>query len=293
MNPLLKLYRKLTNWRWEIGFLDNSLESVINGEPLRVHWVNLPFRDRWFADPFILDYNDREIILLCEEYSDKLKRGRIAKLVIDRESYELKTWKIVLDLPTHLSFPRIIRKEDKIYIHPENSASGKHTIYQYNLDKDALIQGRVICDDPLTDAIMLEYQGRQLLFTTLEPDPNGRTLSIYEMNDGKYQRVDKVEFDNNCARMAGDFFEANGSIYRPAQDCNGVYGKAVIIQEATFGEDGHWQFSNILRLESPHPVLKWGMHTFNHYKDLTVVDVKGPKYPRIVEFMSLFRKIEK
>lgn len=39
MNPLLKVYRNFTNWRWEIGFLDNTFEEVVNGEPLKVNWV--------------------------------------------------------------------------------------------------------------------------------------------------------------------------------------------------------------------------------------------------------------
>ena len=71
---LKKIYRKFTNWRWEIGFVDNSFTGLVNGEPLKVHWVELPFRDRWFADPYILDYNDEEIIVLGEEYSDELLR---------------------------------------------------------------------------------------------------------------------------------------------------------------------------------------------------------------------------
>ena len=70
-----------------------------------------------------MDYNEEEIIVLGEEYSDELLRGRIAKLVVDRKTYKLKSWKIILDLPTHLSFPRVVRKNGEIFIHPENSQS--------------------------------------------------------------------------------------------------------------------------------------------------------------------------
>ena len=41
---LKKIYRKFTNWRWEIGFVDNSFTGLVNGEPLKVHWVELPFK---------------------------------------------------------------------------------------------------------------------------------------------------------------------------------------------------------------------------------------------------------
>lgn len=279
MNSFCKLYKCLTNWRWEVGFLDNTLEGVVSGEPLHVHWVNLSFRNRWFADPFILDYNEDEIILLCEEYSDELKKGRIAKLVIDRKTYKLKSWTIILELATHLSYPRVVRKNGVVYIHPENSASGNHSLYKYNQEEEKLVEGMIICDDPLTDPAMLEYGGIQLLFSTCEPNPNGKVLSVYKKNGEKYIKIDDVELDNNCARMAGDFFKVGEKLYRPAQDCNGGYGKAVIIQEANCSEDGKWSFKDVRRIESNHPVLKWGLHTFNHYKGLTVIDVKGARYP--------------
>ena len=291
MNSVELLYRKLTNWRWELGFLDNSLDGVVAGEPLKVHWVNLPFRDRWFADPFILDYNDSEIVLLCEEYSDELKRGRIAKVVVDRKSYELKSWKIILDCPTHLSFPRVVRTNGQVYIHPENSASGCHTLYRYEQEKDELVEPRVICKEPLTDAVMLEDNEKSLLFSTYVPNPNGNVLSVYRGNEGGSVRSGEAIFDNNCARMAGDFFRVGGKLYRPAQDCNGGYGKAVIIQQAECDDKGLWTFRDVRRLESTHPVLDWGLHTFNHYKDLIVIDVKGPRYPRTTKAIRFVKTL--
>lgn len=290
MNPLKKIYKHLTNWRWEIGFLETPLEEVISGEPLSVHWVKLPFDDRWFADPFILDYNDEQIIVLAEEYSDELLRGRIAKLVIDRNTYELKTWKIILDLPTHLSFPRIVRKAEDIFVHPENNRSGCHTIYKYNYENDALVDGVVICKQRLTDAVMLKFRGRDLLFSTYYPTSNGSVLHVYEREDDKnpYTEIETIHMPSRTARMAGDFFEVNGKLYRPAQDCNGEYGYATIIQEVSY-INGHWMFENIRRITSPHPVLKTGCHTFNIYKDLTVIDAKGYRYPILGNVLERLR----
>jgi len=290
MNSIKTIYKHYTNWRWEVGFLDNTLEGIVNGEPLKVHWVNLPSRDRWFADPFILDYNEKEIILLCEEYSDELKKGRIAKLVINRKTYELESWKIIHELPTHLSFPRIIRDGDEIYIHPENSASGNHTLYKYDKKNDCLVEGKIICDEPLTDAIMLEHEGKQLMFSTYEPDPNGKILSLYEKRGEKYIKIDEEVFDNNCARMAGDFFKVGDKLYRPAQDCNNGYGKAVIIQEANYGDDGKWSFKDVRRIVSNHPILDWGLHTFNHYNGMAVIDVKGARYPSAYKYIIAIRR---
>lgn len=288
---IIDIYRFFTNWRWEIGFLNNSLEGVVNGEELQVNWVKLPFKNRWFADPFILDFNEDEIILLCEEFSDKLKKGRIAKLIIDRKTYELKSWKIVHELKTHLSFPRVIRKDNEIYIHPENSASGNHTLYKYDKEKDCLVDGRIICYAPLTDAITLDYVGRHLLFSTYKPNPNGNILTVFDKKEGKYVKKNEISFDSNCARMAGDFFRVEDKLYRPAQDCNGGYGKAVIIQEVECNVEGEWSFKNVRRIVSNHPILDWGLHTFNHYNGMTVIDVKGARHPFVYKCISVVRKI--
>ena len=53
---------------WNIGFVENTLDGVINGEPLKIKWLNHECKDRWFADPFILDVTDDKIYVLVEEY---------------------------------------------------------------------------------------------------------------------------------------------------------------------------------------------------------------------------------
>ena len=290
MNPIKKLYKNLTNWRWEIGFLDNTLEGIVKGEPLRVNWVQLPFKDRWFADPFILDVTDDEIIVLGEEFADNVLRGRLGKMVIDRKSYSLKSWKIILDLPTHLSFPAIIRKNGKIYLYPENSASGKLTIYEYNQQTDELSPVRVLSDEPLTDAIYTEaFDGRKILFSTQIPKSNTNILDIREWDEKqkRFVKIDEIVAEEKTGRMAGDIFKIDGKIYRPAQESNYEYGHSTEIQEIIC-KDGKWSVIPVRRMESPHPILKLGFHTFNNYQGLIVIDAKGFRYPILGKILKSF-----
>jgi hypothetical protein len=60
--------------KYNIGFVDGSLESIIAGEPMKVNWMKHSYKDRWFADPFILDVTDDEIIVLVEEWYDPIDR---------------------------------------------------------------------------------------------------------------------------------------------------------------------------------------------------------------------------
>ena len=144
--------------KYNIGFVDEPLRSVIDGVPIHIHWLKHSYTDRWFADPFILDFNDEEIIVLVEEWYDPILRGRISRLVVDRKTYELKSLKVVLDEGTHLSFPAIERVGRDVYIHPENSVVGKLENYKYNEKEDRFERVGLLCNQPLTDSAIIEWQ---------------------------------------------------------------------------------------------------------------------------------------
>ena len=104
--------------RYNIGFVEENVDDVINGKPITVNWLKHSYKDRWFADPFILDVTDDEFVVLVEEWYDPIQRGRISKLIVDRNTYELKSLKVMIDEGFHMSFPAITRKPDGIYIQP-------------------------------------------------------------------------------------------------------------------------------------------------------------------------------
>ncbi len=252
---------KITDGQWDVKLVSNPLQG-----------------SKWFADPFILDYNDQEIYLLVEEMDYKIKRGRIAKLTINRKTCSITDVKILLDLNTHLSFPAIYRKDNKIYIYPENSASGALQMYEYNINTDELTLIGTLIDEMVTDAIFRTYGGGKYLISTKLPSPNGDFLYIYQEINGEYQLAQNIQFDDQTARGAGDWFEEDARIIRPAQNCNGYYGVGLVFQEVNF-ENGEFTFREINRIK--HPIGYDGMHTFNKYKDLCVIDYRRPIYPYV------------
>lgn len=127
---LKQFVKQFSDERWTIGFIRNSLDSILTGEPIAVDWVRHNISDAWFADPFILDVTADEIHVLVEEFPKALYRGRISKLTIDRASLHLKQVDVIKELPTHMSFPVIIRtNEDFVYLLPENGEAGRLTLY--------------------------------------------------------------------------------------------------------------------------------------------------------------------
>lgn len=153
--------RELRHNLWNIGFIEEGLEDTLTNKSPRIHWVKKRIKDRWFADPFILDVTKNEIIILAEEYNYNVRRGRIARVVIDRRTYEEKGFEIILDLPTHLSFPFIIRQNGKVYVMPENSASGCSTIYEYDDATRKITPLHHLAEEPFADATIFAMDNQK------------------------------------------------------------------------------------------------------------------------------------
>lgn len=259
--------------------MENSIEDLIKGEPISVSWVKNPYTDRWFADPHILDATDDVITLLAEEYSFSLRRGRIARLSIDRHTKTIVEMNIVLEQSTHLSFPAILRRGNNIYIYPENSESGCLTLYRFDTNTNKCTPIRVLVEQPLTDATLLSIDKKTYLLSTHIPTPNGSTLSIYEFDELKkeFNFKNEVCFCEKIARNAGLCFTYKNNTYRPAQDCNDSYGHAVVLQEVHI-DNGKFQFQNVRRLFSPSKRLSLGMHTFNYFEGIIIIDARGYRH---------------
>lgn len=285
--------KELRHNLWNVGFYEEGVESLLTDKSPKVHWARKKFKDRWFADPFILDVNDSEIIILAEEYCYDVKRGRLARVVFDRNSYAEKDYTIILDLPTHLSFPFIYRRDEKVFIMPENSASGCSTIYEYDDYSRRLTAINQVSDEPYTDATIFQAENKTWLWTTKTPDPNGNVLMIYDFDNTRLcvnKKCADVSFSTDIARNAGECFMVNGFLYRPAQDCTKCYGHGVVIQKC-IQENGKWHFMNTNSFYPRSFKYNQGIHTLNHYKGLVVFDTRGFRYPVIGRIANCFINI--
>ena len=289
LNSLLDYIKAI---KYNIGFVEENVDDVINGKPITVNWLKHSYKDRWFADPFILDVTDDEFVVLVEEWYDPIQRGRISKLIVDRNTYELKSLKVMIDEGFHMSFPAITRKPDGIYIQPECGATHRLVEYKYNEEQDHFEKINVICDLPLTDSVRNTLFNEDLMFSTKLPDANGKELGIYYWNksQSRYQIKDYYHFQENLSRMAGNFFICNGKIYRPAQVCIESYGDAVSIQEVTHNNE-KWIFRELRRIYSPHPDMDLGFHTFNVYNGIIVVDAVGYRRPNLCRLLRKMKHL--
>lgn len=288
MKNVRKLYDKITRDRWEIGFVEGGLTSVMEHNTFCVNWLKHGYKDRWFADPFILDVTEKEILVLVEEYRYENPKGRIALLIIDRDSYELKSMETVLELDTHISFPAIWREGGKVYVYPESWLSGELDLYEYQDRQCRLPSRKVLCKEPMADAIMTDLFGRRQLFSVQENDK----LRVYDFNEttNVFELSFVKPFGKATARSAGDFFEYKGNVFRPAQVCVDCYGEAVEIQKVVWDHDENFCFVPQKTLYSNHPSLNTGLHTLNSYKGVTVIDVHGWNHEVVVKSIVILKK---
>lgn len=280
----MKIFKKLVQVRWALGFVRGGMETVMESDHLDVDWVKMP-KDCWMADPFVLDVTDDEILLLVEEMPYAVHKGIITLLHIDRKSMEIKSSEVLLEIPTHLSFPAILRKDGNIYIYPESAQSGRLDMYEYDTKKEELTFEKTICDDMVWDSYITVAFGEPLMFTAAK---NDYQLDIYKWDEKKerFLSCQQIPSDIKNSRMGGAVFEYKGQYYYPAQNCEASYGGAIDIKRIDLENERVRVLETVKHIESPSRRYPLGLHTINEYKGIVVIDVKGYRYGWIGAFID-------
>lgn len=284
MSIIKQVKQRLLHYSWELAYGEYDESLLGTGTLLsNYHVIKNPYKNKWFADPFIYKDTRESIELFVEEFDYMVGRGRIGHLIISKKTQKIEKLSIILEKETHLSFPAIYRIGDAVYVHPENSASGKSFMYRYNEELDKLIEPIEVLAEPVTDAVIEQKMGKFMMYATKLPNPNGKELFIYQSDTfwGPYVYKEKMLFDKAYARLAGAMFKTSkGEIFRPSQDCEGGdYGKAVLIMI-----DGE------VRVFLTPPAKKYaGLHTFNCLGGLYVVDLKIYDFPLLYRIKTYLK----
>lgn len=267
---------------WNIGFCKQTSEALVSSKLLeKIMWLKHPYRDRWFADPFIYKVTDDEIIVFVEECSIEKPKGIICELVIDRKSMRLKERFVMLELDTHLSYPAIFKDGGKVYVYPENGFSGKLNVYEYDEAKHCLMNPICILDEAVADASIIKTGEKYLLICTQYPNTQEKAY-LYESNSlfGPFKKISNNPCQTllSCSRPGGNWIEVGNEIYRPAQNCSVRYGGSLSIMKCTFIEKDMIEEVNF----EIYPISRrynLGIHTLNFHQDTCVIDGYGYLYP--------------
>lgn len=263
-------------------FVERDKRTIFRFPPSR--WWSLFYPSIMKADPFLFVHNDI-LHLFYEEMPIGNGLGVIKKI----STKDLNHWStpitITHESQTHFSYPWVFEYEGSVYMLPETGCD--HNLRLYKAATDDLsdfLPYKVILERPkdLWSGIKFDYadsciyikDGIFYLFTSYD-DGKQYFLELYTADrlEGPYKShpSSPICTGNKYGRCAGSIIEADGKLYRPAQDCLEVYGGQVHLLEideltpTTYVE--HIVQDNLLPKDSA--LYKDGGHQLNF------VDFKG------------------
>lgn len=263
---------------WSVGIVAMPIEAMLDGAPMPApQWLAPPLDGRFHADPFPVVVGGR-LHVLFEMYDAAQRRGWIAACEADRP--DTGAAPTALDLGCHMSYPATFRFRGGVYLAPEVAAIGGLRIFRMGATPwEWAPISHELKDLPLVDPTLFEDAGRWWLFATLEGPASDTDLHAWHAASpfGPWtpHALNPIKSDVRSARPAGAVFQAAGSLYRPGQDCAAGYGAAVTINRIVRLTGDSFEEVPVRRI-GPARTWPWhdGMHTFNVYGGLIVMDAK-------------------
>lgn len=239
----------------------------------------VPPPDRYWADPFVIERNDRHYVFI-EEKIYQTGLGRIACLTLDSDGHLLNN-QAVLERPYHLSYPFLFEHQGQLYMLPESAQHGTLEIYRCSRFPDQWeFVHNLMQDVYAVDATLLEYDGKWWLFVNMKQDENSSSLDrlfLFWADSPLSQQwaphpMNPVVDDIRTARPAGHIFMQNENLIRPSQDCEKRYGYALNFNRITKLSVTEYEEIPAARLAPPTRDKILATHTYNTVGNMTVID---------------------
>ena len=178
---------------------------------------------RFFADPFIMKWNNKKIIFV-EDYCFKDNKGRISAIDITNDNEEFLG--IVLEEDFHLSFPFVFKENNNLYMVPECSNSNQIRLYEcVQFPMKWKFKLTLMDSVSAVDTLIIKKEDLWFMLTNIcsaNIDNHSSELHIFysdklfSNNWKPIKQTNPVVFDSRRARNGGIFFDEN-NIYRVNQ----------------------------------------------------------------------------
>jgi hypothetical protein len=272
-----EIRKRLFREQWSIVLQPKVDVAKLNFE----HGLKIvrPPRDRFYADPFLIERNGRNYIFF-EDYKFTSRKGMISCCEVDAEGNCSKPY-VVLERRYHLSYPFLFTWQGEFYMIPETRDNGTIEMYRARNFPEAWVQEAILMSDvAATDSTLLQYHDKWWLFTAgmLEHASPNETLWLFfaESPMGPWTAHPKnpIVSDPCRARPAGCLFLDNGELIRPGQDCSRGYGYATNLYRVSVLSETDYQESEVASIVPDQIPGGSGIHTFNQNAEFRVIDCK-------------------
>ena len=261
--------------QWFLAF--SFEEKMISGD-LRGFTRLMPPKDRYWADPFVLEKGGRYFIFF-EDLPFAAGKAHISMFEVTRDGGVTQPVK-VLERDYHLSYPFLVEQDGELYMIPETGRN--RTVEAYRCVDFPLRWRleRVLLDGPrLVDATFHRGTDRWWMFANAAAGGSRSfddELHLFHADDllGEWKPHPRnpVKSDARCARPAGQLVWRNGALLRPAQICVPRYGAGLSLNRVLRLTPHEYAERQVERILPPPDSGLLGIHTLNRAGDLTVVD---------------------
>ncbi len=260
--------------RWDVAVTSASIDTFL-ADPKNVwlHWLARSTSE-FLADPFVAGHGDGRARVLCET----VDAGVPSVVAIDLDDrFGSRKPMIASEDPT--SYPYVFAVDDETWLLPEQHA--RRSLYAYRLNgKVEAIEEPIFHGIAAVDSTIVRHDGRWWLFCGDADDAPNYALRIYWANhpSGPWtpHARNPAKIDIAGSRPAGTFFVLDGTLYRPAQDCTGRYGRAVVVQRVEVLTPDDFQETPVARIDacSVQRAGAVGVHTLSHGEGWIAIDAQ-------------------
>jgi hypothetical protein len=273
-----ELMKLLFREQWSIAI---QTKGAVPEKPSDNDFIMMrPPRDRFYADPFLIERNGRNY-LFFEDYRFSFGKGLISCCEVDSEGNCTRPH-VVLERDYHLSYPFLFEWQGEIYMIPESRDNRTIELYRatdfpYGWVHEAMIMPDVAA----VDSTLLHHLDRWWLFAAgvLDEEVPNKTwrlcLFFGDSPFGPWTAHPKNPIVSSVrhARPAGSMYFDNGQLIRPGQDCSRGYGYAVQLHRVEVLSETDYRESLLATVTPDWIPGSRGVHTFNQNADLSVIDV--------------------
>jgi hypothetical protein len=262
-------------WYWAFRFEEHGAPAD------HFHGLSelIPPKDRLWADPFPVRTADGRYFVFFEELCYRDPKGRIMAVEIDPVAGPGRPFQ-VLERPYHLSYPQVFEWQGQYYMLPETSANRTVTLFRCVSFPDQWVEERdLLRGVHAVDATIASVDGLLWMFANVAPfGANNRDeLHLFHartlLGPWTPHPGNPVKSDCRAARPAGRMFVRDGALYRPAQNCAGVYGASIVLHRVDMLSRRAYRETRVAEIAPTWHRKARRLHTINRCDGLLVVDL--------------------
>ncbi|OGI04106.1 MAG: hypothetical protein A2Y25_11440 [Candidatus Melainabacteria bacterium GWF2_37_15] len=264
---LQKAKNKFLKEQWFIAFT-NKFHSfnIIN-----------PPKNRFFADPFLIQ-NKQKTYIFFEDYYYEKNKGVISYMEILSNGAFSKP-KTVLEKDYHLSYPFVFEEYGKFYMIPETLGNRTIELYEaVDFPEQWKLKKVLFRDINAVDSTLLKYNGKYWLFTNIAEKAGYLCDELFLFySDSLFGQwishpKNPIVSDVRTARCAGKIFIYNGDLIRPSQETSIRYGYSLNFNKIESLSEKAYKEKTIRKIKPESIKGNLAVHTYNSENGFEIID---------------------